>query len=74
LTGIVVHSITNHRVWRGQLRSKKGGAALDLSKTALLIIDVQMAFVHRDDKNEPRSAPQAEENIARLLSFFARAT
>ncbi len=43
---------------------------MDLSKTALLVIDVQMAFVHRDDKNEPRSAPQAEENIARLLSGF----
>jgi len=43
---------------------------LDLSKTALLVIDVQMAFVHRDEKNEPRSAPEAEENIARLLSVF----
>ncbi len=43
---------------------------MDLSKTALLVIDVQMAFVHRDDKNDPRSAPEAEENIARLLSVF----
>ncbi len=43
---------------------------MDLSKTALLVIDVQMAFVHRDEKNEPRSAPEAEGNIARLLSVF----
>ena len=43
---------------------------MDLSKTALLVIDVQMAFVHRDDKNEPRSAPEAEGNIALLLSAF----
>lgn len=43
---------------------------MDLSKTALLIIDVQMAFVQRDAKNEPRSAPEAEENIAKLLNCF----
>lgn len=44
-----------------------------LSKTALLVIDVQMAFVHRDEKNEPRSAPEAEDNIARLLKVFRQA-
>jgi len=43
---------------------------MDLSKTALLVIDVQMAFVHRDANNEPRSTPQAEGNIAQLLSAF----
>jgi len=43
---------------------------VDLSKTALLVIDVQMAFVHRDEQKEPRSAPQAEGNIAQLLKVF----
>lgn len=44
--------------------------ALDARKTALLIIDVQMAFVHRDAAGGARTTPQAENNIARLLAAF----
>jgi nicotinamidase-related amidase len=39
-------------------------------KTALLIIDVQMGFAHRDAAGTPRSCPQAEQNIATLLTAF----
>ena len=46
---------------------------MDFSKTALLVIDVQMAFVHRDENKEPRSAPGAEANIAQLLGAFRKA-
>jgi nicotinamidase-related amidase len=46
---------------------------LDLSKTALLIIDVQMAFVHRAAAGDARSGPDAEENIARILAAFRAA-
>jgi nicotinamidase-related amidase len=39
-------------------------------KTALLVIDVQMALAHLDSEGEPRSCPQAEQNIARLMEKF----
>lgn len=39
-------------------------------KTALLVIDVQMAFVHDDAAGASRSCPEAEQNIAALLSAF----
>ena len=39
-------------------------------KTALLVIDVQMAFVHDDNNGASRSCPQAEENVANLLQQF----
>ncbi len=39
-------------------------------KTALLVIDVQMGFVHRDAAGTPRSCPQAEQNIGALLTAF----
>lgn len=39
-------------------------------KTALLVIDVQMGFVHRDAAGIPRSCPQAEQNIGVLLTAF----
>jgi nicotinamidase-related amidase len=42
-------------------------------KTALLVIDVQMALAHEDATGTPRSCPQASENIGRLLTQF-RAT
>lgn len=45
-------------------------SVLDSAKTALLIIDVQMEFAHRAQKDVPRSNPQGEANIARLLSSF----
>ena len=32
-------------------------------KTALLVIDVQMAFVHDDEAGAERSCPQAGQNI-----------
>ena len=38
--------------------------------TALMIIDVQMAFVHRDAQGAERTTPEAERNIARLLATF----
>ena len=43
---------------------------LDLSKTALLIIDVQMEFAFRAQNGVPRSTPDGEQNIARLLETF----
>jgi len=39
-------------------------------KTALLVIDVQMAFVHDDANGASRSNPDASENIASLLTAF----
>jgi nicotinamidase-related amidase len=39
-------------------------------KTALLVIDVQMAFSYRDDTGGVRSCPQAEQNIGSLLTVF----
>ncbi len=38
-----------------------------MMKTALLVIDVQMAFVHDDDAGAERSCPEASENIKLLL-------
>ncbi|MDP6591365.1 MAG: isochorismatase family protein [Alphaproteobacteria bacterium] len=43
---------------------------IDLAKTALLVIDVQMAFVHFDAEGAARSTPLAESNIRRLLQKF----
>ena len=43
---------------------------MDFKNTALLIIDVQMEFAHRAEKNVPRSAPEAEANIAKILAAF----
>lgn len=43
---------------------------MDRSKVALLIIDVQMAFVHFAQNGVPRSEPDAEANIAKLLNAF----
>ncbi len=48
----------------------KRNETLDLSKTALMIIDVQMEFAFRLQNGVPRSTPDGEENIARLLGFF----
>ena len=39
-------------------------------KTALLVIDVQMAFVEDDAAGAERSCPGAEQNIEKLLSAF----
>lgn len=39
-------------------------------KTALLVIDVQMALAHEDATGAERSCPQASDNIGRLLSQF----
>ena len=39
-------------------------------KTALLVIDVQMALAHDDAAGAARSCPQASENIAKLLAHF----
>jgi len=39
-------------------------------KTALLVIDVQKAFSFRDATGGVRSCPQAEQNIAALLTAF----
>ncbi|MCP5086519.1 MAG: cysteine hydrolase [Rhodobacteraceae bacterium] len=38
--------------------------------TALLLIDIQMAFAHRDQADAARSCPEAEQNIATLLTAF----
>lgn len=43
---------------------------MDQSKIALLIIDVQMAFVHFAQNGVPRSEPDAEANITKLLNAF----
>lgn len=39
-------------------------------KTALLVIDVQMALAHEDAAGAERSCPEAEANIALLLERF----
>lgn len=39
-------------------------------KTALLVIDVQMALAHEDAAGSERSCPEAEGNIALLLEKF----
>lgn len=39
-------------------------------KTALLVIDVQMALAEEDASGTERSCPQAEQNIAALLTKF----
>ena len=39
-------------------------------KTALVVIDVQMALAHDDANGAERSCPQAEKNITALLSKF----
>ena len=39
-------------------------------KTALLVIDVQMALAHDDAEGAERSCPEAEDNISRLLAAF----
>ncbi|WP_299843737.1 isochorismatase family protein [uncultured Roseovarius sp.] len=39
-------------------------------KTALLVIDVQMALAHEDATGTERSCPEAENNIASLLAKF----
>ena len=39
-------------------------------KTALLVIDVQMALAHDDASGAERSCPQAEQNITSLLATF----
>lgn len=39
-------------------------------KTALLVIDVQMALAHEDAAGAARSCPEAGANIARLLAQF----
>ena len=41
-------------------------------KTALLVIDVQMAFVHDDEAGASRSCPEAEQNVATLLEVFRK--
>lgn len=42
-------------------------------RTALLVIDVQMALAHEDAAGAERSCPEAEDNIARLLAKFRSA-
>ena len=39
-------------------------------KTALVVIDVQMALAHDDANGAERSCPQAEQNIKALLAAF----
>ncbi|MCG7522603.1 isochorismatase family protein [Ruegeria sp. Ofav3-42] len=39
-------------------------------KTALIVIDVQMALAHDDAAGAVRSCPEAAENIGRLLGHF----
>lgn len=39
-------------------------------KTALVVIDVQMALAHDDANGAERSCPQAAKNITALLSKF----
>jgi nicotinamidase-related amidase len=41
-----------------------------MTKTALVVIDVQMALAHDDANGAERSCPQAEQNIKALLSTF----
>ena len=44
-----------------------------MMKTALLVIDVQMALAHEDASGAERSCPEAEDNIALLLKKFRSA-
>lgn len=46
------------------------GEHISVSKIALLVIDVQMAFAHFDEQGRPRSSSMAETNIGRLLEVF----
>ena len=41
-----------------------------MAGAALLLIDLQMAFAHRDATGANRSCPEAEDNIAKLLAAF----
>lgn len=41
-----------------------------MAKCALIVIDVQMGFAHRDASGEPRSCVGAEDNISHLLAVF----
>ena len=41
-------------------------------KTALLVIDVQMALAHDDANGAERSCPEAEQNIAALMDAFRK--
>lgn len=43
---------------------------MEYEATALLLIDIQMAFVERDKTGAERSMPNAEENIGRILAHF----
>lgn len=43
-----------------------------MEKAALLVIDVQMAFVHDDANGAARSCPQAERNVEILLTEFRK--
>ena len=58
------------RIAQGHLTHEKGTKVM---KTALLVIDVQMALAHEDAAGTARSCPEASENIGRLLAHF-RAT
>ena len=44
--------------------------ALVPGRTALVLIDVQQAFVEREEAGERRNNPQALANIGRLLAAF----
>ncbi|PPR21170.1 MAG: Isochorismatase family protein YecD [Alphaproteobacteria bacterium MarineAlpha10_Bin1] len=54
----------------GDKAESTGRALIEMSETALLVIDVQMAFVHMDAAGKPRSTPEAERNIGHLLAAF----
>ncbi len=43
---------------------------MEMNVSALLLIDIQMAFAHRDQTGAARSCPEAEQNIATLLAHF----
>jgi nicotinamidase-related amidase len=45
---------------------------LDANRTALLLVDVQKAFLEREANGERRNNPQAIANMARLLDAFRR--
>ena len=48
-------------------QSRSGVLNINLTDTALMLIDIQMAFAMRDETGVSRSAPDAEANIANLL-------
>lgn len=52
------------------MRRKQSCNGVLVINVALLIIDVQMGFVHRDATGDARSCPQAEQNISTLLTVF----